>query len=236
VSSGRGRCRPRSRPPEFSDHLGFDAHYTVPDHAECPGGTEGEVERATAHEWAAIIDGDHHAAARLRIGDAQLRPERQGRVRAGVAGRIEPPAGRNMMALGVVGSETTEAVSAFMNNLMVLYAICAGDSMRVASHDSSTRLMRKVVRSVVLGGTYCGYIVRVMADCHRRASTAALARRCWAHTRRDDDTGEDGDHGNDSMGMQGRHIGILGSSPAASKERKCCGLVPQNEKRDMARS
>ena len=97
----RERTRPRSQDvtaPRSSDDLGFNVHHAAPGHAECPRGAEGEVEGAPAHEWAAIVDGDHHAAARLRIGDAQMRPEWQGWVRTCIAGRIERPTGRNVLA------------------------------------------------------------------------------------------------------------------------------------------
>ena len=67
----------------------FDAHDTTADHTERARGSQGEVEDASAHVRAAIVDDDFHAAAGTRICNPQAGAERQCTVRASQAGRVE---------------------------------------------------------------------------------------------------------------------------------------------------
>jgi hypothetical protein len=135
-----------------------------------------------------------------------VRPERQGRVRAGIAGWIERPARRDVLALGVVGSQSTEAVPAFISNLVVLHEMGArmgtmpgvnGDLIWFATRAPSFGLMRHPVGCAVHGAACIG---RVIPDCRRGAGRVALARRCRAFAGRNEDAAEDRSDGNDGMG------------------------------------
>src|SRR5450432_539224 len=78
-------------------------------------GGEGKVEDTVPLERPAVVDGDHDAATRFRIGNPQFRPKRQRAMGGGIARRIEPPAtGREALPFRVERREPAEAARAVM--------------------------------------------------------------------------------------------------------------------------
>ena len=133
--------------------MGFDAHDTAPDHAERPRRAEREVEGASAYERSTIIDRDHNAAARLRIGDTEMCSEWKARMCARVSGGIEFRPGSNMLTFRIVGSHAGETVSAFAGTFIASSG-SDGDMLTMSGAGSTRRNVARdrVCRLAVTGG------------------------------------------------------------------------------------
>jgi hypothetical protein len=77
-----------SSPPWF---LSYDFHADIAStaHTDCPGGTAAQVDRASLHERAAVIDPNDYRAAITRICDSNSRAEGQRSVSSGHRASIE---------------------------------------------------------------------------------------------------------------------------------------------------
>ncbi len=197
---GRGECGGRRRRADIERaHLHHGG--AVTQHVEFRGGRVREVDDAIAHEWTAVVDAHHDAAAVLQIGHAHIGGQRQGAVRRAHAVHVVEFAGRGLhlmkpgpvpggdAALDIVGARRQHVV-ALAEHVVVRRIAIAGLRFRLGDDLAAGSSHRR--------GGHRGGRRRRRAGRRTRADTADRARH-----------GGDAEHG--QRGAHAVHGGVPGS-------------------------